>query len=117
MINQITELYYKWYWTLCTVEPAITAVTSLTPNPQIGEPFSIECTFVGTPTPSVVWSKDGVEFNETDNMLCNREIITTDKVSHLTIAMATKLFNGTYECNISNIAGFASRSFPIEVQG
>ena len=66
-----------------------------------------------------MWSKDGVEFNETDNMLYNREIITTDKFSRLTIAMATSLFSGTYECNIGNIAGFASKSLPIyiEMQG
>ena len=74
--------------------------------------------FNGTPTPNVVWKKDGIVFNETDNsMLCSREIITTDKSSRLTIAMATSLFNGTYQCNISNIAGFSSKSFPVKVQG
>lgn len=36
--------------------PRITGV-DVTPNPHVGEPFFIECTVDGIPSPNIVWVK------------------------------------------------------------
>ena len=86
-----------------------------TSNPRIGESFFIECTFIGMPPPAVVWRKDGAELSEMDD---NIKIVPTDTSSRLEITEAISTdFNGMYECNITNVAGFTSQSFQIELQG
>ena len=85
-----------------------------TSDPRIGEPFYLECTFVGIPTPTVVWSKDGIVLNQLDD---NIKIIPAENSSRLEITEATDNFNGIYKCNISNIAGFTSKLFHITLEG
>ena len=43
--------------------PLITSV-DVTPNPQAGEPFFIECIADGIPVPGTAWVKDGAPLNE-----------------------------------------------------
>lgn len=94
-------------------EPVITGV-NFTANPRIGDSFFIECIFNGMPIPeSVTWGKDGEELSEIYN---NVKIVPTDHSSRLEVTQATIMDNGIYECNISNIAGFASRQFPVKLQ-
>ena len=92
-------------------EPVIVNVNS-TSSPRIGEPLLIECTFDGIPVPSVMWRKDGAELTEKDS---NIKIALADHSSHLQIIEATSMDNGTYECDISNIAGNASKSIDIVI--
>ena len=92
----------------------ITGVNS-TSDPTIGKSFFLECRYVGIPSPSVVWSQNGRVLSEFDE---NIKIVPTDSSSHLEITLATSTdFNGKYECNITNVAGFMSQSFYINLQG
>lgn len=43
--------------------PHITGV-DFTPNPQVGQPFFIECTVEGIPAPDTTWMKDGSPLEE-----------------------------------------------------
>ena len=96
------------------VEPIIIGVDN-TPDDDlhIGEPFYIECTFIGQPPPRVVWSQDGIQLNKTVNGI---NIISTDSSSRLDVDATSMKFSGEYECSISNVVGNASQSFQINLQ-
>ena len=103
-----------WQISLLVVKPEITGVNR-TSDPVVGEPFFLECKYTGVPSPNVVWSKDRRVLSELDDTI---KIVPTDSSSRLEITQATSTdFSGIYECNISNIAGFASQSFHITIQG
>lgn len=103
-----------WVFSFFSAEPIITDV-SFTSDPHIGESLFLECTFNGTPTPRVIWSKDGAELNEMD---INIKIVPTESSSRLEITEAkSKNFNGMYVCNISNPAGFTFQVFAIKLKG
>ena len=81
-------------------------------NLRLGEPFFIECTVDGVPTPSVVWLKNGAELNVADD---NIQIVTINarKSSRVEVSMATSDFIGNYTCVARNVAGSNSTSFII----
>ena len=93
--------------------------TSLTPNPQVGQSFFIECTVDGTPMPIISWMKDGDILDEiTDSRIRISVTISSSsarKSSRVEIFEATSSYNGVYECIASNEAGSTSTSFLIEL--
>lgn len=109
----MTELFFA--------EEPVIVNGSITPdNPRVGKSIVIQCIFDGIPIPQstdVVWGKDGDELSEIDNKNIKIVYISTLPSSILEISQATTMDSGMYECNISNIAGFASHSFRINVLG
>ena len=77
----------------------------------------IECVVDGLPIPSVVWLKDGVELNGTDDTNIRIITIPARKASRIEVSMAGGNHNGEYTCVASNIAGSTSTSIEIMLQG
>ena len=89
-----------------------------TPDPQIGQPFYIECMFTGIPAPQVTWRKDQDVINTTDG----RYEVTTIPTSSSRLETSANLnpnseSNGLYECIVTNNAGSDNTSFVIELKG
>ena len=85
-----------------------------TPNPVLGEEFSIECTVSGIPQPTVSWEFNGRKLEEGDKL---RIVATADgRTSSVEVAVATSEFNGIYTCIATNNAGSVSQSVRIELQ-
>ena len=86
-----------------------------TPDPEIGQPFYVQCMFTGIPAPQVIWRKDKDVINTTDGYY---EITTVPgSSSRLKISKSNNEFNGLYECIVTNIANSVNRSFDIELKG
>ncbi|XP_030590495.1 neural cell adhesion molecule L1-like [Archocentrus centrarchus] len=74
-----------------------------------GHKFTLECIPKGLPTPKVEWQKkDGILENTTG------QVTNIDRWLHFD--SITQDDDGEYECNASNIHGFATRSFTVTVE-
>ena len=96
--------------------PNITSATA-TPNPVIGEPFSIDCTAAGTPQPQISWRKDGFPLEGTSDQVLRIVEISGGRTSSVVVSVSRQAFNGVYECIGMNAAGSMMKSFHIELQG
>ena len=95
--------------------PEIIAIEA-TPNPRIGEPFFLQCTVTGTPSPTIVWMKDGIPLNK--SILRIVSLLRKPNSSCIVISKAAGIeYNGMYTCIASNDAGSVSSSFLIRLQG
>ncbi|VDP10146.1 unnamed protein product [Soboliphyme baturini] len=68
-----------------------------------GEPFAIECSFEGKPTPSIEWTKDGQPLLPSSRI----NLCYDGESASLRIASSQVSDSGRYCCNILNLAGVA----------
>gem|GEM_PF-859890 len=81
----------------------IFSVNPLSQNVPNGGTLQLTCTAVGIPTPTVSWSKNGVNLGKTG--------------STLTVANASGTVQGTYQATASNSAGTAKSTEAVVVVG
>ena len=109
----IWQLYYCDI--ISTAFPRITSFTA-TPNPLIGQRFTISCTVSGIPQPTITWRKDGLPLENTNTGL--RIVFSIDgKTSSVEVLEGRPEFNGVYECIATNSAGSVKQESRIELQG
>ena len=96
--------------------PNITSAVA-TPNPVIGEPFSIDCTAAGTPQPQISWTKDGLPLEGISDQVLRIVETNGGRTSSVEVSAGRQAFNGVYECIAINAAGSMMKSFRVELQG
>ena len=100
--------------------PSITDFT-VTDNPVIGSPFSIRCTAGGIPQPNISWRKDGqvLESAAVTVAISELQIVVTNngRTSTVEVSEGSPELNGVYGCIAANVAGSATRSISIKLQG
>ena len=103
---------------MCSIA-AIPKITNFTPtaNPEIGSPFSIQCTATGTPQPSITWTKDGLPLEDTEDETLRIVQIDGGRTSSVEVTVGRSDFNGVYECMAVNAAGTDTQSTRVELQG
>ena len=105
----------QYYYLLFVALPEIIA-TEATPNPRIGEPFFLQCTVTGIPSPTIIWMKDGIPLNVSTLPIVS--LLKKPNSSRIVISKAAGIeYNGMYTCIASNDAGSVSSSFLIQLQG
>ena len=82
-----------------------------TQDPQEGNELVIVCMVTGTPDPTVVWSKDNVTLDDTQENL----FISVSPHDQIRINSATPEDSGVYRCRASNPAGSVERTMRIDV--
>ena len=70
---------------------------------RAGQPVMMECSFIGTPTPSVTWYKDNKSLKHYPDV----EVVNIGNKSQLKIIEAYPKSAGTYTCKCQNKAGEA----------
>ena len=98
------------------VVPQIVGDVTFTKNtPEEGETTAVTCRWTGQPEPTVTWYKDGKELIEAD--FDGIRIVDLAMGRELQIEDVKLSDTGNYVCNVSNAAGFDSRTMRLEVQG
>lgn len=80
---------------------------------ESGKAITLECTYVGSPTIVVTWTKNGREISQSER--CS--ITTTEKSCLLEIFNATQEDDGEYICQVANEAGQDGCSALLSVLG
>ena len=78
---------------------------------RAGEKLNIHAYITGRPTPSVIWQKDGKDFEPSMRM----NIVSTEVSSDLTVKDVTRLDTGVYTIVVRNAAGERSISINVRV--
>ena len=98
------------------VAPQIVGDVTFTKNtPEEGERTAVTCRWTGQPEPTVTWYQDGEELVEAD--FDRIRIVDVTMGRELQIEDVKLSDTGNYVCNVSNAAGFDSRTTRLEVQG
>ena len=98
---------------LPTALPTI-IITIATPNPVVGEEFSIEYTVAGTPVPTIRWQFNDRTLENGNNF---RILETLDgQTSIVEVTDATTENSGVYTCIVSNDAGNVNQLVRIKLQ-
>ena len=112
-VSLLCSCKLPWQTSIFAAKPEIIGVNR-TSDPYDGKSFFLECEYIGIPTPSIVWSKDGIELSEQDDNIKIANLM--DSYSRLQVSEASSTDDGMYECNISNPAGFTAHTFNVTVQ-
>ena len=89
-------------------------IVSSTPSRQIlmdGQTAQFVCLVKGIPPPDIIWYRDRELLEEGDDV----EIFEQGRV--LTISNVTTLYEGMYECLVSNSEGSVSKGFELTIAG
>lgn len=85
----------------------------------VGESIEIQCTVIGIPTPSVSWSKDGVEIVTTSHTIIQTPVLLPDDsiLSVLSIINSDISDDGEYTCTGINHLGSSSLTIELTLAG
>ena len=72
--------------------------------------ITIRCPVSGVPTPSVTWTKDGIEITPGDNIFFTSE-------NSLVIKQAEADDNAKYNCDVQGLTGSDSASSTVQIVG
>ena len=82
-------------------------------NVNINEPAKIQCKISGTPTPTIVWLKDGQPLLASENITVQTEADGTQLLLFKSAQLSDK---GSYTCQATNIGGTAEVKLNLNVQ-
>ena len=84
----------------------------------IAESVTVFCEVKGIYTPTIVWTKDGVAYQNSSGITILESIgINGTVYSALIIDTFTRADSGMYSCSVSNSAGSDEASFELTIQG
>lgn len=106
-IHKFSFLYHS------SIAPATFVKKLNNSNVESGQPITLQCTYVGSPTIAVTWQKNGRDISQSER--CS--ITTTEKSCLLEIFNATQEDDGEYTCIVANEAGKDTCSALLSVLG
>lgn len=82
-------------------------------NVHIGEPAKLQCKISASPTPTIVWLKDGQPLEPSEDVTPHSELDGTQTLNFKSTQLSDK---GTYTCQATNIGGTTEVKLALNVQ-
>lgn len=103
-----------WYYVLCIVPPQILEAATEKLSVVAGNAISMQCRVTGIPTPTLVWLHNSATLLQTDDDNTVR-LLSNDSLLQRSDVQVDD--GGEYTCHAENEAGFADKTFILDVWG
>ena len=98
----------KFIFTYFTVPPVLSDASEEESVLSIlGSSSQFDCSAFGHPFPDIIWYKDGTVLSRDDFVTTNGSVLILSGID--------LRHNGTYTCEVSNVAGKVSKTFQLNV--